>query len=62
MNPVTDADAVLSDWDGAAHLDSPEAMATHLRVALEEGKPALIAAALGDIARAVRCSPCDGAR
>lgn len=52
MNNVTDADAVLSDWDGAAHLDSPEAIATHLRVALEEGEPALVAAALNDIARA----------
>lgn len=39
-------------WDPAQHLDTPEAMAAYLEAALAEGEPALIAAALGDIARA----------
>lgn len=39
-------------WDPAEHLDSEEDMAAYLEAALEDGDPALIAAALGDIARA----------
>lgn len=39
-------------WDPAEHLDSDEDMAAYLEAALEEGDPALVAAALGDIARA----------
>ncbi len=39
-------------WDPAEHLDSEEDMAAYLEAALEEGDPALVAAALGDIARA----------
>ena len=39
-------------WDPAEHLESEEDMAAYLEVALEEGDPNLIAAALGDIARA----------
>ncbi len=39
-------------WDPADHLQSREDMAAYLQAALEEGDPALIAAALGDIARA----------
>lgn len=39
-------------WDPAHHLESEEDMAAYLEAALEEGDPALIAAALGDIARA----------
>lgn len=39
-------------WDAAGHLDTDEDMATYLEAALEEGDPALIGAALGDIARA----------
>jgi len=39
-------------WDPAEHLDSEEAMAAYLDAALEDGDPALISAALGDIARA----------
>lgn len=39
-------------WDAAEHLDSEEAMAAYLDAALEDGDPALISAALGDIARA----------
>ncbi len=39
-------------WDPAEHLGSDEDMAAYLEAALEDGDPALIAAALGDIARA----------
>jgi probable addiction module antidote protein len=39
-------------WDAAEHLDSPEAIAAYFNAALEDGDPQLIAAALGDIARA----------
>jgi probable addiction module antidote protein len=39
-------------WDPAEHLDTAEDMAAYLEAALDEGDPALIAAVLGDIARA----------
>lgn len=39
-------------WDPAQHLESDEDMAAYLEAALAEGDPALVAAALGDIARA----------
>jgi probable addiction module antidote protein len=39
-------------WDPAEHLESEEDMAAYLEAALEDGDPVLIAAALGDIARA----------
>ena len=39
-------------WDAAAHLDSEEAMASYLTAALEDGDPAVVTVALGDIARA----------
>lgn len=39
-------------WDPAQHLETEEDMAAYLEAALEEGDPALVAAALGDIARA----------
>ena len=39
-------------WDVAEHLKTEEDMAAYLEAALEEGDSALIAAALGDIARA----------
>lgn len=39
-------------WDPAEHLETEQDMAAYLEVALEEGEPALVAAALGDIARA----------
>jgi probable addiction module antidote protein len=39
-------------WDPAEHFKSEEDMAAYLEAALEEGDPALVAAALGDIARA----------
>ena len=39
-------------WDAAEHLETEEDMAAYLEAALEEGDAALVAAALGDIARA----------
>lgn len=39
-------------WDVVEHLKSEEDMATYLEAALEDGDPAVISAALGDIARA----------
>jgi probable addiction module antidote protein len=39
-------------WDVTEHLETEEDMAAYLQAALEEGDPALVAAALGDIARA----------
>jgi probable addiction module antidote protein len=39
-------------WDAAENLKSEEDMAAYLEAALEDGDPALVAAALGDIARA----------
>ena len=39
-------------WDPAEHLNTEEEMAAYLEAALEEGEPSLVAAALGDIARA----------
>ena len=39
-------------WDPAEHLETEEDMAAYLEAALEEGDPSLVAAALGDIARA----------
>lgn len=39
-------------WDVVGHLETEEDMAAYLEAALEEGDPALVAAVLGDIARA----------
>jgi probable addiction module antidote protein len=39
-------------WDPAEHLETEEDIAAYLEAAFEEGDPSLIAAALGDIARA----------
>jgi probable addiction module antidote protein len=39
-------------WDVADHLETAEDMAAYLEAALEDGDPKLVAAALGDIARA----------
>lgn len=39
-------------WDAAEHLKTDEDMAAYLEAALEENDPVLVAAALGDIARA----------
>jgi probable addiction module antidote protein len=41
-----------TDWDPAEHLESEEDIAAYLDAAFEEGDPSLIAAALGDVARA----------
>jgi probable addiction module antidote protein len=39
-------------WDPAEHLETEEDIAAYLDAAFEEGDPSLIAAALGDVARA----------
>jgi len=39
-------------WDAAAHLKTDEDIANYLEAVFEEGDAALVAAALGDIARA----------
>ena len=39
-------------WDAAEHLHTQEDMVAYLEAAFEEGSASLIAAALGDIARA----------
>jgi len=39
-------------WDVVDHLKTKKDMAAYLEAVLEDGNPALIAAALGDIARA----------
>ena len=39
-------------WDPADHLESDEDIVAYLEAAFEDGDPALIAAALGDVARA----------
>ena len=45
--------ADLPEFDITEHLDSDEAIAEYLTVVLEDNDPALLAAALGDIARAL---------
>lgn len=44
--------ADLPEFDAAEYIDSEQAIAEYLTVVLEENDPALLAAALGDIARA----------
>lgn len=39
-------------WDPTDHLTSPEGERAYLEAAFDDGDPALIAAALGDVARA----------
>jgi probable addiction module antidote protein len=39
-------------WDVVEHLETDEDMAAYLEAALQENDPSLVAAALGDIARA----------
>jgi probable addiction module antidote protein len=39
-------------WDAAEHLKSAKDIANYLEAAFEDGDPALVAAALGDVARA----------
>ena len=43
---------VTTPWDPAEHLKNEDDMAAYLEAALEEGDSNLVAAALGDIARA----------
>ena len=43
---------VTKRWDAAEHLRTEAEIAAYLDAALEDGDPALVAAALGDIARA----------
>ena len=40
-------------WDVTEHLDSDERIALFLEAVFEDGDPALITAALGDVARAI---------
>jgi len=42
----------IRPWDITRYLDSDEAIAAYLDAVLEEDDPALLAAALGDVARA----------
>ena len=44
--------ADLAEFDAAEYLDDEQAIASYLTAMLEENDPALLAAALGDIARA----------
>lgn len=39
-------------WDPVSYLDSPDRIAGYLDAVFEDGDPALISAALGDVARA----------
>jgi probable addiction module antidote protein len=50
--PKKSAKIKTRPWNAAEHLKTEEDMATYLEAALEDGDPALAAAALGDIARA----------
>ena len=46
------AKTVTRQWDVVEHLETAEDMAAYLEAALEDGDPGLVAAVLGDIARA----------
>lgn len=48
----TDIKTYTSRWDPTKYLDSDEAIAAYLDAAIDENDPALLAAALGDVARA----------
>ncbi|HEV2323223.1 MAG TPA: addiction module antidote protein [Terracidiphilus sp.] len=39
-------------WDPVGYLDTPKSIVAYLEAAFEDGDPAVIAAALGDISRA----------
>lgn len=45
-------DTKLTKWDAADHLNAVEDMALYLEACLDENDPMLLAAALGDVARA----------
>jgi len=42
----------LTEFDASKYLDDDEAVADYIRLAIEDGDPGLLAAALGDVARA----------
>ncbi|PKQ19179.1 MAG: putative addiction module antidote protein [Actinobacteria bacterium HGW-Actinobacteria-6] len=48
----TNTKTYTSRWDPTKYLDSDEAIAAYLDAAIEEDDPALLTAALGDVARA----------
>jgi probable addiction module antidote protein len=50
--PKTQRKLKTSLWDAAANLKTGEDIANYLEAVFEDGDPALVAAALGDIARA----------
>jgi probable addiction module antidote protein len=50
---MTKAPVKTIPWDPSERLDNPQAIALYLEAAFEDGDPALIVAALGDVARAI---------
>lgn len=44
--------AETTPWDAADYLDTPARIVAYLEAAFEDGDPALVAAAIGDVARA----------
>ena len=46
------AKTLTTPWDPADHLHTEQDLAAYQEAALEDGDPTLVAAALGDIARA----------
>ena len=42
----------ISTWDASEYLDSGDDVAAYLNAALEDGNPAILQAALGDVAKA----------
>lgn len=44
--------SALAEFDPSKYLDDEEAIADYIRIAIEDGAPGLLAAALGDVARA----------
>ena len=44
--------SALAEFDPSKYLDDDEAIADYIRLAIEDGDPGLLAAALGDVARA----------
>jgi len=42
----------ISSWDASEYLDSPEMIKEYINLAIEDGSPELLQAALGDIAKA----------
>ena len=42
----------ISSWDASEYLESEDDVAAYLNAALEDGNPAILQAALGDVAKA----------